>query len=129
MPCQQPPWGELVAVNVNTGNIAWKVPLGITDSLPADKQKTGRPGIGGPIATASGLVFIGATDDNRFRAFDAKTGKELWAVKLDAAAATVPSTYEGRDGRQYVVVTSAGNAFAAEPATSDAITAFALPRK
>ena len=129
MPCQQPPWGELVAVNVNTGDIAWKVPLGITDSLPADKQKTGRPGIGGPIATAGGLVFIGAVDDNRFRAFDAKTGKELWSAKLDAAAGSVPSTYEGKDGRQYVVVTSAGNVFAAEPATSDAITAYALPKK
>jgi quinoprotein glucose dehydrogenase len=129
MPCQQPPWGELVAVNVNTGDIAWKVPLGLTESLPADKQKTGRPGIGGPIATASGLVFIGATDDNRFRAFDAKTGNELWSVKLDAAAGSIPATYEGKDGKQYVVVTSAGNIFAAEPATSDAITAFALPQK
>jgi quinoprotein glucose dehydrogenase len=129
MPCQQPPWGELVAVNVNTGDVAWKVPLGITEGLPPDKQKTGRPGIGGPIATASGLVFVGATDDNRFRAFDARTGKELWVAKLDAAAGTVPSTYEGKDGRQYVVVTSAGNPFASEPATSDAITAFALPRK
>ena len=129
MLCNQPPWGELVAVNVNTGDIAWKVPLGITESLPVEKQKTGRPGIGGPIATASGLVFIGATDDNRFRAFDAKTGKELWAVKLDAAAGSVPATYEGKDGKQYVVVTSAGNIFAAEPATSDAITAFALPSK
>ncbi len=129
MPCNQPPWGELVAVNVNTGNIAWKAPLGITESLPVEKQKTGRPGIGGPIATASGLVFVGGSDDNRFRAFDAKTGKELWAVKLDAASAVVPSTYEGKDGRQYVVVTSGGNPFAAEPATSDAITAFALPKK
>lgn len=129
MPCQQPPWGELVAVNVNTGDIAWKVPLGITENLPADKQNTGRPGIGGPIATASALVFVGATDDDRFRAFDAKTGKELWSAKLDAAAGSVPSTYQGSDGRQYVVVTSTGNSFAAEPQTSDAITPFALPRK
>ena len=129
MPCQQPPWGELVAVNVNAGDIAWRVPLGITDSLPPDKQHTGRPGIGGPIATAGGLVFVGATDDDRFRAFDAKTGKELWSFKLDAAAGAVPSTYEGKDGRQYVAVTSSGNPFAAEPATSDAITAFALPQK
>jgi quinoprotein glucose dehydrogenase len=103
--------------------------VGLTETLPADKQKTGRPGIGGPIATAGGLVFVGATDDNRFRAFDAKTGKELWAAKLDAAAATVPATYEGKDGKQYVVVTSAGNMFAAELPTSDAITAFALPKK
>jgi quinoprotein glucose dehydrogenase len=128
MPCSQPPWGELVAVNVNTGDIAWRVPLGITESLPADKQSTGRPGMGGPIATAGGLVFVGATDDNRFRAFDAKTGKELWSFKLDAAAGSVPSTYEGKDGRQYVVVNATGNPFAAEPATSDTITAFALPR-
>ncbi len=128
MPCNQPPWGEMVAVNVNTGEIAWKVPLGITETLPAEKQNTGRPGIGGSIATAGDLVFIGATDDNRFRALDARSGKELWSAKMDAAAATVPSTYQGRDGRQYVVVTATGNSFAAEPATSDAITAFALPK-
>jgi quinoprotein glucose dehydrogenase len=128
MPCNQPPWGEMVAVNVNTGAIAWKVPLGITETLPADKQNTGRPGIGGSIATAGDLVFIGATDDNRFRALDARTGKELWSVRMDAAAAAVPSTYQGKDGRQYVVVTATGNSFAAEPPTSDAITAFALSK-
>ena len=82
LPCQQPPWGQLTAVNVNTGEFAWRVPLGVTDSLPPDKQKTGRPGNGGTIATAGGLVFVGATDDGRFRAFDAKTGKELWTFKL-----------------------------------------------
>jgi quinoprotein glucose dehydrogenase len=129
MPCNQPPWGELVAVNVNTGDIAWKVPMGITESLPAGKQNTGRPGIGGPIATAGGVVFVGGTDDNQFRAFDAKTGKELWAYKLDASSSAVPSTYEGRDGRQYVVVAASGNPFAAEPPTSDEIVAFALPKK
>ena len=63
MMCQQPPWGQLTAVNVNTGEFAWRVPLGITDSLPPEKQKTGRPGNGGTIATAGGLVFVGATDD------------------------------------------------------------------
>lgn len=99
MMCQEPPWGELVAVNVNTGDIAWRVPLGVTDSLPTDKQKTGRPGNGGTITTASGLVFVGATDDSRFRAFDARTGQELWTVKLGAAAHAVPMTYQGGDGR------------------------------
>ena len=74
MMCQQPPWGQLTAVNVHTGEFAWRSVLGVTDSLPPDKQKTGRPGNGGSIATAGGLVFIGATDDNRFRAFDARTG-------------------------------------------------------
>ena len=58
LPCQQPPWGQLTAVNVNTGEFAWRVPLGVTDSLPPDKQKTGRPGNGGTIATAGGLVFV-----------------------------------------------------------------------
>ncbi len=129
LPCNQPPWGELVAVNVNTGDIAWKAPLGITDSLPAGKQKTGRPNIGGSIATAGGLVFIGASDDSRFHAFDARTGKELWTVKLDSVAGSVPSTYLGKDGRQYVVVTSAGSPFLDSPALTDAITAFALPAK
>ena len=126
MMCQQPPWGQLTAVNVHTGEFAWRVPLGVTDSLPPDKQRTGRPGNGGPIATAGGIVFIGATDDNRFRAFDAKTGEELWAVKLGAAAHATPSTYIGRDGRQYVVITSTGGGFLGAPTSDDSITAFAL---
>ncbi len=127
LPCQQPPWGQLTAVNVNTGEFAWRVPLGVTDSLPPDKQNTGRPGNGGSIATAGGLVFIGATDDSRFRAFDAKTGKELWTVKLGGAAHATPSTYLGKDGKQYVVITSTGGGFFDAPLTDDSITAFALP--
>lgn len=128
LPCQQPPWGELYAIDVNTGKIAWKTNLGVTDSLPKGEQKTGRPNIGGSIVTASGLVFVGATDDQRFRAFDAKTGKELWAFKLAAAAHSVPSTYMGADGRQYVVIASAGGTFLDDPITDDSITAFALTR-
>ena len=127
MICQQPPWGQLTAVNVNTGEFAWRVPLGITDSLPPDKQKTGRPGNGGTIATAGGLVFVGATDDSRFRAFDAKTGKELWTFKLPGAAQATPMTYEGRDGRQYVVITATGGGFFGNPVTGDSVIAFALP--
>ena len=117
-----------MAVNVNTGDIAWRVPLGVTDSLPTDKQKTGRPGNGGTITTASGLVFVGATDDSRFRAFDARTGHELWTVKLGAAAHPVPMTYQGGDGRQYVVITFTGGGFLDAPLTDDSITitAFAL---
>jgi quinoprotein glucose dehydrogenase len=126
--CNQPPWGELLAVNVNSGEIAWRVPLGVTDSLPEDKQKTGRPGEGGSIATASGLVFIGASDDSRFRAFDANTGKELWTVKLGASAESVPSTYMGKDGRQYVAVVGTGGGDAAAPVVSDEVTVFALPK-
>ena len=126
LPCQQPPWGELTAVNVNTGEFAWRVPLGVTDSLPVDKQKTGRPGNGGTIATAGGLVFVGATDDGRFRAFDAKTGKELWTFKLGGAAEATPMTYQGRDGRQYVVITATGGGFFNNPVTDDSVMAFAL---
>jgi len=127
MMCQQPPWGQLTAVNVNTGEFAWRVPLGVTDSLPPDKQHTGRPGNGGTIATASGLVFVGATDDGRFRAFDGKTGKELWTVKLGGAAQATPSTYLGKDGIQYVVITSTGGGFFDTPLSDDSIVAFALP--
>jgi quinoprotein glucose dehydrogenase len=127
MPCQQPPWGQLTAVDVNTGEFAWRVPLGITETLPPDKQKTGRPGNGGPIATASGLVFIGVTDDARFRAFDAKSGEELWTVRLGGAAQATPSTYLGKDSRQYVVITSTGGGFFGAPLTDDRIMAFALP--
>jgi glucose dehydrogenase len=108
-PCQQPPWGELVAVNANTGDVAWKVTLGSYPELVAKGiAPTGTPNLGGPIATAGGLVFIGATKDARFRAFDAKTGKELWHGQLEAAAGATPMTFMGRNGRQYVVIASGG---------------------
>ena len=101
--CQAPPWGELVAVSAKTGDIAWRVPLGSFDALDAKGIKTGTPSLGGAITTAGNLVFIGATVDGRFRAFDARDGKELWSDKLDAPAHAIPSTYMGRDGKQYVV--------------------------
>jgi quinoprotein glucose dehydrogenase len=127
MPCQKPPWGRLVAVNVNTGDIVWTSVLGVTDTLPEGLQKTGRPNIGGAIVTGGGLVFVGATDDARFRAFDAKTGAELWTVKLPAAAHATPMTYKGADGKQYVVIVSTGGSFLNSPLVSDAVTAYALP--
>jgi len=126
LPCQQPPWGQLTAVDVNTGEFVWRVPLGVTDSLPPDKQKTGRPGNGGTIATAAGLVFVAATDDSRIRAFDAKNGKELWTFKLGGAAQATPMTYQGQDGKQYVVIPSTGGGFFGNPFTDDSIMAFAL---
>lgn len=126
MPCNQPPWGRIFAINVNTGDIAWQSTLGITDTLPADKQKTGRPNIGGSLATAGGLVFIGATDDSRFRAFDSKTGKELWVEKIDAGAHSAPITYRGKDGKQYVVITATGGGFLGDRSRADTVIAFAL---
>lgn len=127
LPCQQPPWGQLTAVSVDTGEFVWRVPLGITESLPADKQHTGRPGNGGTIATAGGLVFVGATDDSRFRAFDARTGRELWTRTLAGAAQATPMTYEGRDARQYVAIAATGGGFFNNPVTDDSLLAFAVP--
>ena len=93
-PCNQPPWGLLTAVNANTGDVAWRVPLGSYKELEAKGIKnTGAPNLGGAIATAGGLVFIGATNDKRFRAFDSATGKELWTEDMNAHAMAVPITY------------------------------------
>jgi quinoprotein glucose dehydrogenase len=134
LPCQKPPYGRLFAINANTGDIAWEVPLGVTDELPEGKQNTGRTNLGGPIATAGGLVFIGATPDRRFRAFDSKTGKELWASKLEYNAQTVPITFRGKNGKQYVAVITAGGGGYGGPGeegasrrNNEALVAFALP--
>ena len=106
-PCQKAPWGRLTAVNANTGEFAWQVPLGITEDLGPQRQNTGRAGgFAGPTATAGGLVFAGIVSDNRFRAIDSRTGKELWSAKLDATANANPMTYEGKDGKQYVAIVS-----------------------
>ena len=128
-PCTKPPWASLIAVNAATGEIAWKVPLGTTDELPADRQRTGRLGMGGPIATAGGLVFIGATNDRRFRAFDSRTGEELWVTRLPMSAFAVPITYEGADGKQYVAVVAAAASALDDPAPDEAqrLVVFALP--
>jgi quinoprotein glucose dehydrogenase len=133
-PCQQPPWGELSAVDTATGDIAWRVPLGSYDELEKQGRRNwGTPNLGGSIATAGGLVFIGATLDARFRAFDSRNGAELWSTKLDAAALSVPITYQGADGRQYVVIAAGGPGRfrSIDPTKSDgadSLIAFALPK-
>jgi quinoprotein glucose dehydrogenase len=101
LPCQRPPWARLLAVNAHTGEIAWQTTLGVVELLPEGRQNAGLSGSAGPTVTAGGLVFIGATDDRRFRAFDSRTGKELWATKLDATATANPITYQGKNGKQY----------------------------
>ena len=126
--CQNPPWGMLTAVNVNTGDIAWQVNLGVSDNLPEDKKNTGRPSNGGPIVTAGGVTFIGGTDDQRFRAFDSKTGKEVWTIKLDYSAHATPITYQGKDGRQYVAVVATGGSYLASPSGGDSLIVYALPK-
>jgi quinoprotein glucose dehydrogenase len=129
MPCQKPPWGRLIAVNANTGDFAWQVPLGVTDSLPEGKRNTGRLSFGGPITTAGGLVFIAATNDRRFRAFDSRTGKELWVTKLPVSAHAVPISYLAKNGKQYVAIVVAGGSQLDEPVPpgTEQLMVFALP--
>jgi quinoprotein glucose dehydrogenase len=116
LPCQQPPWAELMAVNASTGDVAWRVPLGASDELEAKGvHNTGAFGQGGPIVTAGGLVFIAGTNDKRLRAFDSRTGAQLWETKLDTEGHTNPMTYMGRNGKQYVLIATSGiSAFALE---------------
>jgi glucose dehydrogenase len=121
--CAEPPWGELIAVSANSGDIAWRVPLGEFEELEAKGIKTGQPSLGGGITTAGNLVFIGASIDGIFRAFDARNGKELWREKLEAPAHSIPSTYVGKDGKQYVAVPAGGGGFLRSP-TSDTVVAF-----
>jgi quinoprotein glucose dehydrogenase len=126
MLCQQPPWGDLTAIDVNTGAIAWRHNFGVTDSLPEGMRDTGRPNTGGPIVTASGLTFIGATDDARFRAYDTGTGKELWSTTLEFPGHATPVTYQ-RNGRQYVAIVATGGSALGSRSGGDSLVAFALP--
>jgi quinoprotein glucose dehydrogenase len=127
--CGPTPWGELVAVNMDTGNIAYRKTLGVSDILPPGMQDTGRPSSGGVVLTASGLTFVGGTDDFRFRAFATATGEKLWEIKLPSSVETTPITYMSADGRQFVTVVSTGGGLTGSVVTNDEIIAFALPKK
>jgi quinoprotein glucose dehydrogenase len=108
LPALSPPWGTLNAIDLNTGQYLWKIPLGET-SLPNQKNPvaTGCENYGGPVVTSNGLLFIAATKDEKLRAFDKKTGKLLWATKLPAAAFMTPAMYQV-NGKQYLVVACGG---------------------
>jgi glucose dehydrogenase len=128
IPCQNPPFGELIAVDLASGEVAWRSALGRIEALEAiGVRDTGSLNLGGSVATAGGVVFIGATNDSRFRAFDSKTGKLLWEVKLEASGHTSPITYMGRDGRQYVVLMASGGGGFLGGGLSNSLVAFALP--
>jgi quinoprotein glucose dehydrogenase len=127
-PCQKPPWGTLNAVNLNTGDLVWKVPLGVVAELEAKGvAQTGTPNLGGSIVTAGGLVFIAASNDSRFRAFDAATGKELWSTRLEADGHATPMTYQGRSGTQFIVIAAGGGGYFSRE-YADSLIAFVLPR-
>jgi quinoprotein glucose dehydrogenase len=125
-PAIKPPWGVLNAINLNTGEFTWRVPLGEYPELKArGVPQTGTENFGGTIVTAGGLVFVGGTKDERFRAFDKDTGRLLWESQLPAGGYATPSTYMA-GGRQYVVI-AAGGAGKLGTKAGDAFVAFALP--
>jgi quinoprotein glucose dehydrogenase len=128
-PCNPPPWGTLTALDLASGEPRWEVPLGTTRDLAPWPLwlNTGTPNLGGPLVTASGLVFIGATTDFFLRAFDIETGHELWRGRLPTAGHATPMTYRLRpDSHQYVVIAAGGHGILGTP-PSDALIAFALP--
>jgi quinoprotein glucose dehydrogenase len=124
-PAVRPPWGTLNAIDLNTGEYLWKVPLGEFAELTAKGiPQTGTENYGGPLVTAGGVLFIGASKDEHFRAFDRKTGRELWKTRLPAGGYATPATYEV-GGRQYVVIACGGGKMGTK--SGDSYVAFALP--
>jgi quinoprotein glucose dehydrogenase len=131
MPCNPPPWGQLHAIDMRDGHELWAVPLGTTRDMAPFSQyllgATGTPNMGGPLVTAGGLVFIGAAMDNYLRAFDTKTGREVWKGRLPAGGQATPMTYVWK-GQQYVVIAVGGHGkLGNRTKGDDMLVAFALP--
>ena len=134
LPCKQPPYGKLTAIDLKTGKVRWSKPLGtavaagplgLESHLPFTM---GAPNLGGSIATAGGVIFIGATQDRMFRAIDIGNGSELWRYSLPAVAAATPMTFRSaKSGRQFVVIAAGGHPALPGP-TGSSIMAFALPK-
>jgi quinoprotein glucose dehydrogenase len=120
LPCNRPPWGAVVAFDLATGKLRWEAPLGVL----APGAPPGSVNLGGPLATAGGLVFTAAALDPNFHAFDADTGKEVWTVELPAAAQSTPMTYEWQ-GKQYIVICAGGHG-KLKNKMGDAVVAYAL---
>ncbi len=128
LPCNPPPWGELIAVDLAGGEILWRRPFGtVRDFLPIPIAiEFGLPSLGGPLVTRSGLILIGASYDDYLRAYDVETGEELWKGRLPAGGQATPMTYRA-DGRQFVVIAAGGHERGGTTA-GDFVVAFALPR-
>ncbi len=126
-PVVEPPWGALNAIDLNSGETLWRVPLGDDDEIDDPEHPvTGTENYGGPVVTAGGLVFIAATNDERIRAFHAGSGEQLWEAELPAGGYATPATYEV-DGRQYVVIAAGGGKMGTP--SGDRYVAYALPRE
>ena len=127
-PCSPPPWGQLVALDLETESIRWQVPLGSMQGFGGASTAVppGSVNLGGPIVTAGGLVFVAGTVDPYLRAFDVENGKELWKGALPASGHATPMTYRASNGRQYVVIAAGGHPKISEEPVSDALVAFAL---
>ena len=130
VPCTKPPWGTLTAVDLNTGDHLWNVPLGTSKDIAPFPfwWIKGAPNMGGPTVTASGVTFIAATSDYYLRAFNTETGEELAKFRLPTGGHATPMTYKNKDGRQFVVIAAGGHWAIGTPA-SDHLIAFALPEK
>ncbi len=115
-PCYRPPWSRLTAVDPSKGEIVWQVVLGLREDLPEGRQLVGNTGSAGPSVTAGGLVFVGATNDRRFRAFDSASGEELWSARLEGNANANPMSYLSASGKQHVAIVA-----------GDEVAVFALP--
>ena len=127
VPCTEPPWGTLDAVELAAGKIRWSIPLGTSRDIAPFPMWwiKGIPGTGGPILTSTGLVFVGGALERAFRAYDLSTGEELWKTRLPTGANSIPMTYQLReDGRQFVVVPAGGHGWSE---AGDAVIAYALP--
>ena len=131
LPCTPPPWGVIGAVSLDSGEWLWKQRFGtVPDRIPAAlafDPGWGLPNLGGPLATAGGLVFLGASMDGYLRAFDAETGAELWRDRLPAAGNANPMTYRGASGRQFVVIAAGGHGKLGTR-RGDWVVAYALPQ-
>jgi quinoprotein glucose dehydrogenase len=130
VPCTRPPWGTISAVDLNSGALRWQHPFGrqpvgfLGIEAPPD---WGAPNLGGPLITASGLIFIGAKPDGMFRALDLQTGNVVWQHKLPYPGVATPMSFQANDGRQFIVIAAGGSILLQSP-IGDALVAFALPK-